>query len=148
MVSARVEINDEDCLLRRINKLHVDLSRQQAGDGTWRFTSAMFKNSSQRDGDTRPTMSVNIKRLIEDAGLDPKTFMISDPYVGVASFSAGNVRKMEMEAIHDPVSNNPHHGGVFSNRRSDGRLSRAQENYLTRIANLLAGPEGCKSKGA
>ena len=148
MASELVDINDDDCLLRLISEKHVNECKDKDGNGSWRLTTAMFQCSSLSDGESRSTMSVNIKKLIEEAKLNPRTFMISGSYVGVISFSAGNVRKEGMEAIHDPIADNRYHGGVFSTKRSDGRLSGSQKSYLTRIANLLTGPEGYKSKDA
>ena len=148
MASDIVEINDDDCLLRLISEKHINECKDKDGNVSWRFTSAMFQCSSLPDREPRSTMSVNIKRLIEQDKIDPRKFMISGSYVGAAAIVAGRVREKAIEAIHDPITCNPYHGGVFNKSRSDGRLTGSQKNYLARVANLFVGPEGYKSKDA
>lgn len=57
-------------------------------------------------------MSVDLQRLIEEAGLDAKTFVISPPWIGAVRFTACAIRAEGLKVGYDPTADNPYHGEV------------------------------------
>ncbi len=60
-------------------------------------------------------MSVDLQKLIEEAGLDPKTYVLSPPWIGAVRFTAGGLRTEGLIVGYDPEANNPYHGQVWGN---------------------------------
>ena len=58
-------------------------------------------------------MSVDLQKLIEEAGLDPKTYILSPPWIGAVRFTAGGLRAEGLKVGYDPVPDNPFHGQVW-----------------------------------
>jgi hypothetical protein len=58
-------------------------------------------------------MSVDLQKLIEEAGLDPKSYILSPPWIGAVWFTAGSLRAEGLMVGYDPDLDNPYHGQVW-----------------------------------
>jgi len=52
-------------------------------------------------------MSVDLQKLIEEAGLDPKSYILSPPWIGAVWFTAGSLRAEGLMVGYDPDLDNP-----------------------------------------
>lgn len=88
-----------------------------------------FKPSTgEREG-----MSVGLQKLIEEAGLDPKAYILSPPWIGAVRFTAGGLRAEGLLVGYDPDADNPYHGqvwGTFS-KQTQKRLAALAAEFVT-----------------
>ncbi len=110
-----------DGVLRRVSPLFMVDDPKVQGK---RLSTQAFRPSNNGGG-----MSVDLQRLIEEAGLDPKQYVLSPPWVGAVRFKAGALRGVGLMVGYDPLPlDNPYHGEVW------GRFSKAVQNRLLNLA--------------
>ena len=112
----------DDGIIRRVSPYHFVIDPKANGR---RLSTMAFQPSTDGNGG----MSVDIERLIVEAGLDPKTFVISPPWTGAVRFEARTLREEGLKVGYDPLPDNPYHGevwGQFSKRTKQKLLSLAQ----------------------
>jgi hypothetical protein len=98
------EIGDVDIIIRRISEQQLVTDK----NGTRRISSVAFKAAGSNAG-----MSVDIEKLIVEAGKDPKEFVTTPRWTGSVWFAAGQLRKKQLLVGFNPVTNNPFHGEVW-----------------------------------
>jgi hypothetical protein len=122
-------IEAEDGVIRRISPQHmVDDPKTQGR----RLSSIAFQASTGHRGG----MSIDLQRLIEEAGLDPKAYVLSPPWIGAVRFTAGALRGEGFMVGYDPIpQQNPFHGQVWGNfsKRLQRRLSILAEWFVNVI---------------
>jgi hypothetical protein len=96
----------EDGVIRRISPHHLVYDAKVQGK---RPSSMAFKPSTGERGG----MSVDLQKLIEEAGLDPKSYILSPPWIGAVWFTAGSLRAEGLMVGYDPDLDNPYHGQVW-----------------------------------
>jgi hypothetical protein len=102
-------IEHADGIIRRVSPQHMVDDPKTQGK---RLSSMAFQPSA---GD-RGGMSVDLQKLIEDAGLDPKQYVVSPPWIGAVRFTAGALRAEGLMVGYDPLPpENPYHGEVWGN---------------------------------
>lgn len=88
--------------------------------GGKRLSSMAFRKSSGVNGG----MSIDLKRQIEEAGIDPKQWVTSPTWIGSVTLGVGELRADGFEVGYDPLPDNPHHGEVW------GQFSKPQQKRL------------------
>lgn len=118
-------IGPDNGVIRRISSHHI-VSDPRGPNGK-RISTMAFEPSSGRNGG----LSVDLQRLIEEAGLDPRTFVINPPFIGAVRFSANVLRNEGFRIGFDPKPpDNPYHGevwGDFTKSKKDRLRSLAEE---------------------
>lgn len=115
-------IRVDDGIIRRISEQQIIVD-EKIGDHHRRISSMAFKCSSGSNGG----MSVDLQREIEAAGLDPRSFVTTQRWIGAVRFLAGDLRAEQFQVGFDPLSINPYHGQVW------GSFTRARQNQLRQI---------------
>ncbi len=121
------QISATDTIIRRINReQHVvwDENRQKHRIST----KAYNKSSGLKSG-----MSVDIEKLIINAGEDPTTYVTTPVFTGSVKFSASDVRMLNLWVGYEPVQENPHHGEVWATTEKKS-FSDGQKSGLANIA--------------
>jgi hypothetical protein len=108
------EIFPEDILIRRISAHHIKNQR---------ISSMAFQESTDGTG-----MSVDIEKLIVEAGLDARGFVTSAEFFCSVQFTTEVLRGEGLKVGYYPIPTNPYHGAVW------GIASRGQMNRLRRLA--------------
>ncbi|QUS56359.1 hypothetical protein [Pseudovibrio brasiliensis] len=121
------EIIENDRIIRRINpEQHIvtDLNRNCR-----RISTKAFSPSSE------PTygMSVDIEKLILNAGLVPTEFVTTPTYTGSVSFAAQDIRNTDLIVGYEPIADNPYHGEVWA-KENKQRFKNSQKKQLLRAA--------------
>ncbi|MCB1466214.1 MAG: hypothetical protein KDK08_03495 [Rhizobiaceae bacterium] len=140
------EINDEDTIIRRVPAQHI-VWDENGGQRRRRISSALYaKSTGPQDG-----MSVDIEALMLKDGVDPADYITSDEFPGAVSFSAAEVRALDLTVGYDPIKNdpvvpdNPYHGEVW--RKTEARrFTGAQQNGLRDAAKWYVEVEGVELK--
>ncbi len=101
-------IGPADGVIRRISPQHMVDDPKSHGK---RPSSMAFQPSAGERGG----MSVDLQKLIEEAGLDPKQYVVSPPWIGAVRFAAGALRAEGLKVGYDPLPENPYHGQVWGN---------------------------------
>jgi len=102
-------IDHADGIIRRVSPQYMVDDPKTQGK---RLSSMAFQPSA---GD-RGGMSVDLQRLIEEAGLDPRQFVVSPPWIGAVRFTAGALRAEGLMVGYNPLlPENPYHGEVWGN---------------------------------
>jgi hypothetical protein len=57
-------------------------------------------------------MSIDIKKSIEEAALDPRAFVTTPRWIGSVIFKTSVARQRGLLVGSDPIPGNDHHGGV------------------------------------
>jgi hypothetical protein len=112
----------DDGVIRRVSPHHFVYDAKIQGK---RLSSMAFKPSTGERGG----MSVDLQRLIEEAGLNPKTYIMSPPWIGAVRFTAGELRAEGLKVGYDPVADNPYHGQVW------GTFSKQTQKRLAALAS-------------
>jgi hypothetical protein len=120
------EIFAADILIRRISAQYIT-----GQDGNRRISSMAFSCSSDGTG-----MSVDIAKLIEEVGSDPRAYVTNDTYFCSVQFTASSVREGDLQAGYYPLPSNPFHGAVW------GITTRSQKNRLRRLAQWFVEGSG------
>jgi hypothetical protein len=108
------EIVADDVLVRRISEQHIR-------DG--RISTMAFQPSTDGGG-----MSVDIAKLIQEAGLTPQDYVTDERWPCSVFFLAGALRGEGLQVGYDPIEGNPHHGEVW------GIATKGQKNRLRALA--------------
>lgn len=109
------EITATDGVIRRISEQWVTPGR----DGSPRVSSMALTVSSGHDGG----MSVDLERLIMEAGVDPRVHVTTPKHIASVRFEAGDLRAEDLIVGVDPLPENPHHGEVWG-RIPPGKFKR------------------------
>ncbi len=115
-------ITSDDGVLRRVAPHHY-VSDPKATDGK-RLSTMAFQASTGANGG----MSVDLQKLIEEASLDPKLYVVAPPWIGAVRFTCGALRGEGFSVGYDPLPNNPYHGEVW------GSFTRAKKQRLVALA--------------
>lgn len=116
-------IHASDGVIRRISPHHLVYDDKIGGR---RISSKAFQPST---GD-RGGMSIDLQRLIEEAGLDAKAYVASPPWIGAVRFTAEALRAEGLKVGFHPLPKNPYNGevwGTFSKRMQKRLLALAEE---------------------
>lgn len=117
-------IQPDDGVIRRVSPQHMVSDPKVQGR---RISSIAFRPSSGPDGG----MSVDLQRLIEEAGLEPRKYILSPPWIGAVRFTARGLRGEGLMVGYDPIPNiNPYHGEVWG-------ITKAIQKRLQAIAVWL-----------
>ncbi|WP_156967625.1 hypothetical protein [Methylosinus sp. PW1] len=102
-------IHPDDGVIRRIAEHQLVYDEKL---GKKRPSTIAFQQSTEKNGG----MSVDLQRLIEEAGVDARTFVASPPWIGAVRFSAETLRQKGLLVGFDPqLPDNPYHGEVWGN---------------------------------
>lgn len=115
----------DDGVIRRVSPQHWVYDAKIQGK---RLSSITFKPSTgPREG-----MSVDLQKLIEEAGLNPKTYIMSPPWIGAVRFTAGSLRGEGLMVGYDPDAGNPYHGQVWGTftRKTPERLAALATEFV------------------
>ena len=121
------EIRNTDEVIRRISDLQTAPDR----NGRRRISSKAYKDAARKSG-----MSVDLKQLIEKAGLDPETYVTSPRWIGSVLFRVSELRQENFKVGYDPVGPpdpNPYHGEVwcdFSGNQAAQKLKRLAKWFV------------------
>jgi len=133
-----VDIADTDLLIRRIDAVeHI----VPDGRGGKRVSSEAFKPSS------RPPygLSIDVKRLIESAGIEPVIFVTTPKFRGSVEFAASIPRSVDLMVGLDPLPENKFHGEIWGKVRPD-RFTGSQERALQNGASWLVAIPGVQPR--
>lgn len=119
------EIDDEDCLLRRVAN-RPDLVKRD-GDVV-RPSSVAFRPAGLDD-----KISVEIRKLLKEPS-DPLSTLADHPDHGLVEFRAGLPRSLGLDVEHDPLPDNDAHGNIVGL----GGLARSERKRLSREMALRA----------
>lgn len=128
------DLQGADRVVRRIHPVYHIVPDENTGKS--RVSSKAFnKSSGLTDG-----MSVDVEKLMQSAGIDPKRYVSTPVFTGSVSFSVAAIRKLGLWVGYDPIygvpgqSDNPYHGEVWARdlRRS---FSDSQKTGLRSIAS-------------
>ncbi len=106
--------HDHDEILNAHEVIRRVSERQLITDSKGRRinSSIVFKASETKNGG----MSVDLKQLIECAGLDPKSYVTTPRWMGSLLFKVSDLRKLGFSVGYDPIETpepNPYHGEVW-----------------------------------
>jgi hypothetical protein len=128
------EIGDDWIVIRRI---HFDWLKN-ATDGAIGLSTASFSESSEPP----KGMSIDIFNLMDDAGVDAKSYVTGRPnYPYAVSFRVGDLRALGLSVGFHPLKKkspfpeNPFHGEVWGIGNS-----RGAKNKLRKIAEWFVEP--------
>jgi hypothetical protein len=107
----------EDLVIRRVT---AEWAIYDAKIGGKRLSSMAFRKSSGLNGG----MSIDLKRQIEEAGVDPKHWVTSPTWIGSVTLGVGVLRAEAFQVGYDPLPDNPYHGEVW------GQFSKGQQKRL------------------
>jgi hypothetical protein len=125
-------ILDDDDLIRRISDEQIVTD----SNGLRRISSLAFKASDEPNGG----MSIDIKKSIEEAALDPRAFVTTPRWIGSVIFRTSVARQRGLLVGSDPIPGNDHHGevwGTFTRGVSKG-LQRARRPGLFKFPKWLS----------
>lgn len=126
------EIEGKDIIIRRVNPTQHVVPDENTGGR--RTSSKLFNPSSEPKG--KGGMSVDILKLIAEAGLDAEEFVTTPVYTGSVCFKAEAARMAGLRIGYDPikdvagVEDNPYHGEVWGPNDRPNRFTRAQKKAL------------------
>lgn len=107
-----------DRLIRRISTQHI-----MGPEGAKRVSSMAFQCSSDGTG-----MSVDISKLIVEAGLDVAAFVTAPLWPCSVFFQAEALRAEGLQVGYYPVPDNPYHGSAW------GNVNKGKRNRLLHLA--------------
>lgn len=124
------EIRDDDGVIRRIHPHYIVQDPKVGGK---KISSMAIQKSTGPGGG----MSVDLLREIVEAGLDPREFVISPPFLGAIKFTAGAFRRVDLMVGFDPLPpENPYHGEVW------GEFTKPKQRQLLGVAEWFVPLEG------
>lgn len=116
------EILDEDLVIRRISEDWA-VSDPKVPEGKRLSTMAFNKSTGPNAG-----MSVDLKREIEDAGLDAQKWVTTPKWIGSVTLLVRDLRVEEFRVGFDPLPDNPYHGEVW------GQFSKSKQRKLISLS--------------
>ena len=119
------QILSEDVIIRRISTQQLVHDDKVGG---LRPSSMAFKSSSGNNS----SMSVDIEKLIIEADIDPRSYVISHPWIGAVYFLTQTIRDLELQVGFEPMERLPYHGGVWGNftKGTQNKLLKASLTYI------------------
>lgn len=114
------EIFSDDQIIRRISVQQLVNDEKSGG---LRISSLAFNPSKGTNGG----LSVDLKRQIEEAGLDARQYVTDARWLGAVYFTAGALRENGFIVGFDPLVSNPYHGEIW------GGFTRPQKNKLRQL---------------
>jgi hypothetical protein len=103
------ELFADDVVYRRISREHIKVD----AEGRPFVSSMAFQESSEPNHG----MSIDIDKLIVEAGLDPFTYVVKPDWPGSVQFLVGDLRGLGFQVGYDPLPPDlPHHGEVWGIR--------------------------------
>lgn len=105
------EITNEQYIIRRVSHQHV----VSDGNGGQKISSMLFKSNSGE-------LSIDIKKFIEDAGLDVKKFVTNPRFIGSVLICVDQIRALGYKVGYDPIQENPYHGEIWGNLKSQSNI--------------------------
>jgi len=119
------EISNKDEVIRRISVHHIVEDK----NGQNIISSMAYKASSGKNGG----MSIDLKQLIEKAGLDSRAYVTTPKWMGSVLFKVSELREMEFKVGYNPIlapapEPNPYHGEVW------GKFTGSQTRKLKNLA--------------
>lgn len=116
-----IELLASDIVFRRISREHI----KPDADGNLRVSSMAFQESSEPNFG----MSVDIEKLIIEAGEDPREYVVRPDWPGSVQFLIGALREMGFRVGFDPLPPDLlYHGEVW------GIRTKSQKRALQRAA--------------
>lgn len=116
-------ISNDGLLIRRIDPAqHVVVDDNLK---CRRISSKAYKPSSEPNGG----MSVDVKALMDKAGVDAKLFVTNPKQIGSVAFKVDVARGVALRVGLNQLPSNPYHGEVWGNTRAN-KFSGAQEKAL------------------
>lgn len=117
-------VTNNDVIIRRVNPdQHIVFNENTQ---TMQLSSKLFSPSSELNGG----MSVDLLRLIEEAGRDAKEFVTTPIFTGSVCFIAGSARAAGLRVGGEPLPDNPFHGEIWGNPNRPNKFTRKQKNAL------------------
>lgn len=115
----------DDVIIRRVSERQV----VKDANGNRRIASILYKASSGTSG-----MSINIEKLIAEAGKDPRQHVTTPRWTGSVYFTAGTLRALGFSVGFEPIDTppehaDPYHGevwGTFTDAQREGLKLGAQ----------------------
>lgn len=101
-------ISPEDWVIRRISDKYLVVDPKIGGK---RISSMAFSPSNGPNGG----MSVDIQKLIEEAGIEARTFVTTPVWIGSVRLKVGDLRNEELKVGFEPTKANQFHGEVWGN---------------------------------
>lgn len=138
------EISGEDLVIRRVDPRHHVVPDENTGE--MRTSSKLFRPSSGPLGG----MSVDILELIENAGLDARSYVTTPVFTGAVSFRAKDAREVGLRVGYDPilgtpgVADNPYHGEVWGGHDRPNKFTRGQQRALANASEWFVELPGVK----
>lgn len=124
------EILNDDDIVRRISAHHLVVD----SGGVRRISSMAFKPSTGPKGG----MSIDIKKSIEMAGLNPVQFVTTPVWIGSVIFKAGVPRAHGLLVGFEPIAGNDHHGEVWGKFRSGtGKAIQRASQWFVAIPDTV-----------
>jgi hypothetical protein len=126
------DIKDDDVIIRRVDPAqHVVPDENTGGQRT---SSKLFTPSSGPNAG----MSIDVLKLMDNDGIDPKEFVTTPKYTGSISFMASAAREVDLRIGYDPIKDmagfddNPYHGEVWA---SGPNLKKFKSNQKRALAS-------------
>ena len=124
------EILSDDLVIRRVSAYWtVDDPKVPGGK---RLSSMAFEKSSGLVGG----MSVDLKRQIEEAGMDARLWVTSPRWTGSVTLRVGDLRSEGFKVGFDPLDDNPYHGEVW------GQFSKGKKKSLMNMCKWFVQLDG------
>ena len=131
------EIMPGDGIIRRVSEHHVVTDVKVPGGK--KIASIAFKASEGQNAG----MSVDLQKLIEEAGLDAKKYVTTPRWIGSVRFTAEQLRAESFQVGFDPLEKkstqdaNPYHGEVWGNfSKGNQKKLRAMCEWFVKIADV------------
>lgn len=140
------EIDDADTIIRRVPIQQI-VWDENGGERRRRISKGLYnKSTGLKDG-----MSVDIEALMINGGVDPTEYVTTPVFQGAVSFSAAEIRALELMVGYDPIKDkpeqpdNPYHGEVWRKAEAK-RFTSAQQKGLKDAARWYVEIEGVDLK--
>ena len=118
------EILANDRVIRRVS---IEWTVHDPKIGGKRWSTQAFRKSSGPNGG----MSIDLKRQIEDAGLDVAAFVANPRWTGSVTLPVDELRAEGFQVGYDPLPTNLYHGEVW------GQFTRSQQKKLLVLSQWL-----------
>ena len=100
------EILSSDQVIRRVSEQQIVFDPKIGGR---RIASLLFNPSMGANGG----LSVDLRRQIEEDGVDPRKYVTDQRWPGSVYFTSGALRENGFQVGYDPLPNNPYHGEIW-----------------------------------
>lgn len=134
------EIEADDSIIRRVNPSQHVVPDENTG--RQRTSSKLFSPSSKPNGG----MSVDILKLIENAGLNAQEFVTTPVYTGSVYFSAGSARAVGLRVGYDSIPDNSYHGEVWGSVDRPNKFTSIHKRALANASRWFVKLPGVEIK--